>query len=129
MQIKYIVDETGINFEHPPNKVMGFNPVILDAMSEKMVRSSYKTNLKNIRSIHNDDPNIFFNPETKEGDEKLKSIVKLPYQYLDYKKHGCFMYPYIATDLNIIDKKGYSKTNPERWDLQTGSGRLFIQSR
>ena len=35
MQIKYIVDETGINFEHPPNKVMGFNPVILDAMSEK----------------------------------------------------------------------------------------------
>ena len=121
MQIKYIVDETGINFEHPPNKVMGFNPVTLDAMSEKMVRSSYKTNLKNI--------DIFFNSGTKEGDEKLRTIAKLPYQYLDYKKYGCFMYPYIATDLNIIDKKGYSKTNPERWDLQTGSGRLFIQSR
>ena len=121
MQIKYIVDETGINFEHPPNKVMGFNPVILDAMSEKMVRSSYKTNLKNI--------DIFFNSGTKEGDEKLRTIAKLPYQYLDYKKYGCFMYPYIATDLNIIDRKGYSKTNPERWDLQTGSGRLFIQSR
>ena len=121
MQIKYIVDETGINFEHPPNKVMGFNPVILDAMSEKMVRSSYKTNLKNI--------DIFFNSGTKEGNEKLRTIAKLPYQYLDYKKYGCFMYPYIATDLNIIDRKGYSKTNPERWDLQTGSGRLFIQSR
>ena len=66
MQIKYIVDETGINFEHPPNKVMGFNPVILDAMSEKMVRSSYKTNLKNI--------DIFFNSGTKEGDEKLRTI-------------------------------------------------------
>ena len=118
MQIKYIVDETGINFEHPPNKVMGFNPVTLDAMSEKMVRSSYKSNLKNV--------DIFFNSGNKE---KLRSIVKLPYQYLDYKKYGCFMYPYIATDLNIIDRKGYSKTNPERWDLQTGSGRLFIQSR
>ena len=129
MQIKYIVDETGINFEHPPNKVMGFNPVTLDAMSEKMVRDSYKSNLKNIRSIHNDDPNIFFNPGTKEGDEKLRSIAKLPYQYLDYKKHGCFMYPYIAIDLNLVDGKGYSKTNPERWDLQTGSGRLFIQNR
>ena len=66
MQIKYIVDETGINFEHPPNKVMGFNPVILDAMSEKMVRSSYKTNLKNI--------DIFFNSGTKEGNEKLRTI-------------------------------------------------------
>ena len=118
MQIKYIVDETGINFEHPPNRVMRFNPVILDSMSEKMVRSSYKSNLKNI--------DIFFNSGAKE---KLRTITKLPYQYLDYKKYGCFMYPYIAKDLNIIDGKGYSKTNPERWNLQTGSGRLFIQSR
>ena len=51
MQIKYIVDETGINFEHPPNRVMGFNPVILDAMSEKMVEDSYKSNLRNVRSF------------------------------------------------------------------------------
>ena len=51
MQIKYIVDETGINFEHPPNKVMGFNPVILDAMSEKMVRSSYKLTIQKYRYI------------------------------------------------------------------------------
>ena len=129
MQIKYIVDETGINFEHPPNKVMGFNPVTLDAMSEKMVRDSYKRNLENIQSIHNDDPNTFFNPGIKEGDGKLRTICKLAFQYLDYKKYGCFMYPYIATDLNLIDGKGYSKTNPERWDLQTGSGRLFIQTR
>ena len=129
MQIKYIVDETGINFDHPPNKVMRFNPVTLDAMSEKMVRDSYKRNLENIQSIHNDDPNTFFNPGIKEGDGKLRTICKLAFQYLDYKKYGCFMYPYIATDLNLIDGKGYSKTNPERWDLQTGSGRLFIQTR
>ena len=129
MQIKYIVDETGLNFEYPPNKVMRFNPVTLDAMSEKMVRDSYKCNLENIQSIHNDDPNTFFNPGIKEGDGKLRTICKLAFQYLDYKKYGCFMYPYIATDLNLIDGKGYSKTNPERWDLQTGSGRLFIQTR
>ena len=116
MQIKYIVDETGINFEHPPNRVMGFNPVTLDAMSEKMVEDSYKSNLRNVRSFLG-------------NYSKLDSICKLPFQYLDYKKNGCFMYPYIATDLNIIDGKGYSKTDPERWDLQTGSGRLFIQTR
>jgi hypothetical protein len=103
--------------------------VTLDAMSEKMVRDSYKCNLENIQSIHNDDPNTFFNPGIKEGDGKLRTICKLAFQYLDYKKYGCFMYPYIATDLNLIDGKGYSKTNPERWDLQTGSGRLFIQTR